>query len=92
MKNISLPHFNLLLNLMNSEGFYLLEYSAVYFVESQPTFRMNTSPPSSGSKSKPSKEVSVRTNEKQNSAIYPIFEDPLTNCMEGIFLDKLITA
>jgi hypothetical protein len=35
------------------ERFYLLEYIGVYFVESQPMFLRNMSPPSSGSKNKP---------------------------------------
>jgi hypothetical protein len=38
------------------EECYLLGYNAVYSVESQPMFRRNTSPPSSGSKNKPSKK------------------------------------
>jgi hypothetical protein len=36
--------------------YYLLEYNVVQSVESQPTFRRNISPPSSGSKNKPSKK------------------------------------
>lgn len=35
---------------------YLVGYNAVYFDESQQTFRRNTSPTSSGSKNKPSKQ------------------------------------
>jgi hypothetical protein len=38
------------------EECYLLGYSAVQSVEIQPTFRKNISPPSSGSKNKPSKK------------------------------------
>jgi hypothetical protein len=38
------------------EEYYLLWYNAVYSVESQPTFRRNISPPSSGSKNKQSKK------------------------------------
>jgi hypothetical protein len=38
------------------EEFCLLGYNPVYSVESQPTFRRNMSPPSSGSKYKPSKK------------------------------------
>jgi hypothetical protein len=36
--------------------FYLLGYNAMYFVESQPTFRRNMSATSSRSKNKPSKK------------------------------------
>jgi hypothetical protein len=35
---------------------YLLGYNAVYSVEEEPTFRKNISPPSSGSKNKPSEK------------------------------------
>jgi hypothetical protein len=38
------------------EEFYLLGYNAVQSVVSQPTFRRNISPQSSGSKKKPSKK------------------------------------
>jgi hypothetical protein len=37
------------------ENFYLLGYNTVQSIESQPTFRMNTSPSSSELKNKPSK-------------------------------------
>jgi hypothetical protein len=40
------------------EELYLLRYNAVQSIESQPTFRRNISPPSSGSKNKPSKKSS----------------------------------
>jgi hypothetical protein len=43
------------------EEFYLLAHNAMYFVESQPTFRKNTSPPSSGLRSKPSKQPSKQS-------------------------------
>jgi hypothetical protein len=39
-------------NTFKLEQFYLLAYNAVYSVESQPTFRMKVSPPSSESKNK----------------------------------------
>jgi hypothetical protein len=38
------------------EEYYLLGYSAVYSVESQPMFRRNISPPSSGYKNKLNKK------------------------------------
>jgi hypothetical protein len=38
------------------DEYYLLGYNAVQSVESQPTFRRNLLPPSSGSKNKPSKK------------------------------------
>jgi hypothetical protein len=41
----------------NLEESYLLGYNAMYRTESQPTFRRNMSPPSSGSKNKPSKNL-----------------------------------
>jgi hypothetical protein len=37
------------------EEYYLLGYNAMYYVESQQTFRRNTLPPFSGSKNKLSK-------------------------------------
>jgi hypothetical protein len=40
---------------IKDEGFYLLGYNAVKYVESQPMFLRNIPPPSSGSKNKPSK-------------------------------------
>jgi hypothetical protein len=40
--------------------FYLLGHNAMYSVESQPTFRRNLSPPSSGSKNKLSKKPEKR--------------------------------
>jgi hypothetical protein len=47
-----------LLNVVSEfEEFYLLVYNAVQSVESKPTFRMKMSPPSSGSKNKPSKKA-----------------------------------
>lgn len=39
--------------LLCSEDFCLLGYNALYYVESQPIFRRNVWPPSSGLKSKP---------------------------------------
>jgi hypothetical protein len=39
-----------------SEELYFLEYNTVQTVERQPMFTINMSPPSSGLKSKPSKE------------------------------------
>jgi hypothetical protein len=42
------------------EELYLLGYNAMHSVESQPTFRRNMSPPSSGSKNKPSNKISVK--------------------------------
>jgi hypothetical protein len=38
------------------EEYYLLGYNAMYSVECQPVFRGNISPPSSGSKNRPSKK------------------------------------
>jgi hypothetical protein len=38
------------------EEYYRLGYNAVSSVESRPVFRINISPPSSGSKNKPSKK------------------------------------
>jgi hypothetical protein len=40
------------------EEYYLLGYNAVQSVESQPTFRRNISPPSSGSTNRPSMKLS----------------------------------
>jgi hypothetical protein len=43
-------------NISLFEEFYLLGYNTVQAAESQPTFRKNMSPPSPGSKNKPSKK------------------------------------
>jgi hypothetical protein len=42
--------------IMNEEEYRLLGYNAMWFVESQPTFRRSMLLPSSGSKNKPSKK------------------------------------
>jgi hypothetical protein len=50
------------------DEFYLLGYNAVYSIESQPTFRKNMSPPSSGSKNKQSKKLVWKYVASRNSA------------------------
>jgi hypothetical protein len=54
-----------------TEDFYLLGYNAVKSTESQPAFQTNMSPPSSGSKNKPSKKP-VKAGSKQSKRIAEI--------------------
>jgi hypothetical protein len=58
-QNLVVLNWNIFNNLRKNtqnEKYQLLGYKAVYSVENQQTFRRNISPPSSGSKNKPSKK------------------------------------
>jgi hypothetical protein len=48
----------------------------VYFVESQPTFRRNISPPSSGSKNKPNKKPALLVTCFYSGFFLGLFFDP----------------
>jgi hypothetical protein len=64
-----------------SEEHHLVGYNAVWPVESQPTFRRNLSPLSSGSKNKPSKKLAWK-----QAASHPA---SLANCLHAGFLLRL---
>jgi hypothetical protein len=46
-----------MITVIHYEEYYLLGYNAVYSFQSQPMFRRNMSPSSSGSKNNPSKKA-----------------------------------
>jgi hypothetical protein len=58
------------------KGFYLLGYNAMYSTETQPTFRRNMSPQSSGSKNKPRKTSEWKQAASRGGILVGVSLDP----------------